>query len=69
MSILSIKSSFNVFIAKSYKKQKKQTINSLIPHAMEIAFWICLFIVFYTYLGYGITLYAILCIKRMTGKI
>lgn len=36
---------------------------------MEIAFWICLFIVFYTYLGYGITLYAILCIKRMSGKI
>lgn len=36
---------------------------------MEIAFWICLFIVFYTYLGYGITLCAILCIKRMAGKI
>ncbi len=35
---------------------------------METAFWICLFIVFYTYFGYGIVLLAILKLKRLTGS-
>ena len=36
---------------------------------LKIIFWICLFIVFYTYLGYGILLYFILCMKRLVkGK-
>lgn len=36
---------------------------------LKIIFWICLFIVFYTYLGYGIILYVLLRIKRaVNGK-
>ena len=31
---------------------------------MRIAFWICLFIVFYTYIGYGILLWLLVGIKR-----
>ncbi len=31
-------------------------------------FWICLFIIFYTFLGYGILLYMIICIKRIFSK-
>ena len=33
--------------------------------ALKIIFWTCLFIVFYTYLGYGILLYAIIRLKRL----
>ena len=33
--------------------------------ALEIAFWTCLALVFYTYIGYGIILYIILIIKRL----
>ena len=33
--------------------------------ALKILFWTCLFIVFYTYLGYGILLYLIIRIKRL----
>jgi len=36
---------------------------------MTVLFWICLFIVFYTYLGYGMLLYVIICLKRLVkGK-
>lgn len=36
---------------------------------LKICFWVCLFIVFYTYLGYGIVLYVVLTLKRLlTGK-
>ncbi len=35
---------------------------------MIIFFWICLFILFYTYIGYGILLYLMVKIKRMTVK-
>lgn len=36
---------------------------------LKIIFWLCLFIVFYTYIGYGLLLYAILSIKRLlSGK-
>lgn len=33
--------------------------------ALKIIFWTCLFIVFYTYLGYGLLLYIILRLKRL----
>lgn len=32
---------------------------------LKVLFWICLFIVFYTYLGYGILLYIIIRLKRL----
>ncbi|OAQ40812.1 glycosyl transferase [Pedobacter psychrophilus] len=35
---------------------------------MIILFWICLFIIFYTFLGYGILLYIIIRIKRLFSK-
>jgi biofilm PGA synthesis N-glycosyltransferase PgaC len=35
---------------------------------MIILFWICLFIIFYTFLGYGILLYLIIRIKRLFFK-
>ena len=36
---------------------------------LKILFWLCLFIVFYTYLGYGILLYLIVRLKRqIKGK-
>ena len=35
---------------------------------LKIAFWICLAIVFYTYLGYGILLYVLLLLKRTFCK-
>lgn len=34
---------------------------------MELAFWLLIFLVFYTYLGYGILLYAIIKIRRILG--
>lgn len=40
--------------------------------ALEILFWISLFIVFYTYIGYGILLYILVKIKecfRNFGKL
>ena len=37
--------------------------------ALKVLFWVCLFIVFYTYLGYGLLLYLIIRIKRLVkGK-
>ena len=36
--------------------------------ALKTVFWICLFLVFYTYLGYGILLYVMLRLKRLFGK-
>lgn len=36
--------------------------------SIEIIFWICASIVFYTYLGYGIVLYLILQIKKLFSK-
>jgi cellulose synthase/poly-beta-1,6-N-acetylglucosamine synthase-like glycosyltransferase len=35
--------------------------------ALQIIFWLLLFIVFYAYIGYGILLYSIVFIKRLTG--
>ena len=35
---------------------------------MIVLFWICLFIIFYTFLGYGIFLYALVLIKRSITK-
>ncbi len=35
---------------------------------LEILFWILLVIIFYTYIGYGIVLFAMVKIKRMFGK-
>lgn len=32
---------------------------------LETLFWICLFIVFYTYVGYGIVLYGLVRLKRL----
>lgn len=40
--------------------------------ALEVLFWISLFIVFYTYIGYGILLYILVKIKecfRNSGKL
>ena len=36
--------------------------------SLKIVFWICLVIVFYTYIGYGILLYVLLMLKRLLGK-
>lgn len=35
---------------------------------MEFLFWISLFVIFYTYVGYGIVLYLLVVGKRATGK-
>ena len=35
---------------------------------IEILFWICLFLVFYTYIGYGIVLYCLVALKRLICK-
>ena len=35
---------------------------------LKILFWILLFIVFYTYIGYGMLLYVLLFIKRLLGR-
>lgn len=32
---------------------------------LKVLFWICLFLVFYTYIGYGILLWLLVCVKRM----
>lgn len=34
---------------------------------LKILFWLCLFVVFYTYLGYGFLLYVVLVLKRIFG--
>jgi len=36
-------------------------------YIFEVAFWACLLLVFYTYIGYGIVLYILLKIKRLLG--
>jgi cellulose synthase/poly-beta-1,6-N-acetylglucosamine synthase-like glycosyltransferase len=36
--------------------------------ALETAFWTCLVLIFYTYLGYGIVLYLILAVKRIVVR-
>jgi cellulose synthase/poly-beta-1,6-N-acetylglucosamine synthase-like glycosyltransferase len=36
-------------------------------NVLKIIFWILLFIIFYTYIGYGILLYLIIKIRRVTG--
>lgn len=35
---------------------------------IEILFWVCLFVVFYTYLGYGIVLYVMVKVKELFRK-
>ena len=37
-------------------------------HALEIIFWISLFLIFYTYLGYGILLWALVKLKERFGQ-
>ena len=37
-------------------------------NALEIIFWICLAVVFYTYIGYGIVLYLMVKVKELFGK-
>jgi cellulose synthase/poly-beta-1,6-N-acetylglucosamine synthase-like glycosyltransferase len=34
---------------------------------LEILFWLFLFVVFYTYIGYGIVLYALIKVRRLLG--
>ena len=36
--------------------------------ALKLSFWICLAIVVYTYVGYGVLLYMLLCLKRLLCK-
>lgn len=36
--------------------------------AVKLFFWLLLFLVFYTYIGYGILLYVLLLLKRLFGK-
>ena len=37
--------------------------------ALKIAFWVCVFLVFYTYIGYGLLLWLLVTIKRLvSGK-
>lgn len=35
--------------------------------ALEVLFWIALFVIFYSYLGYGILLFAIIKVRRLLG--
>ena len=35
---------------------------------LKVIFWICIVIVFYTYIGYGILLYFLLLLKRLFGR-
>ena len=37
-------------------------------NALEIIFWIALFVVFYTYIGYGILLYILVKLKEAFKK-
>ena len=37
-------------------------------NALEIIFWIALFVVFYTYIGYGILLYILVKLKEVFKK-
>ena len=34
---------------------------------LKILFWLCLAIVFYTYIGYGLLLYILVRLKRLLG--
>lgn len=43
-------------------------MNTLNTYWIEIIFWIALFIVFYTYLGYGILLYLLVKVKELFKK-
>lgn len=36
--------------------------------SVKLIFWICLFLVFYTYIGYGLLLYVLLLLKRTFGR-
>ena len=35
---------------------------------LKVIFWICLAVVVYTYIGYGVLLYVLLCVKRLLCK-
>ena len=43
-------------------------MNEIITLCLEIIFWFALFIVFYTYLGYGIVLYVLVKLKELFVK-
>ncbi len=43
-------------------------MNNTFTLCLEILFWFALFIVFYTYLGYGILLYALVKLKELFVK-
>ncbi|MFT5737392.1 MAG: cellulose synthase/poly-beta-1,6-N-acetylglucosamine synthase-like glycosyltransferase [Maribacter sp.] len=47
---------------KSLQHKKWNTMESL-----KIIFWVALFIIFYSYLGYGILLFAIIKVRRLLG--
>ena len=36
--------------------------------ALKVFFWVALFVIFYSYLGYGILLFAIIKIRRSFGS-
>ena len=47
-------------------------MNGSLTLCLEVIFWFALFVVFYTYLGYGIVLYILVKLKetfRETGEI
>ena len=43
-------------------------MNETLTLILEILFWFALFMVFYTYLGYGIVLYALVKLKELFVK-
>ena len=43
-------------------------MNETITLCLEIIFWLALFVVFYTYLGYGIVLYILVKLKELFVK-
>lgn len=47
-------------------------MNGSLTLCLEVIFWFALFVVFYTYLGYGIVLYILVKLKELfseTGEI
>ena len=43
-------------------------MNETMTLCLEIIFWLALFVVFYTYLGYGIVLYILVKLKELFVK-
>ncbi|GCB34431.1 hypothetical protein KGMB02408_13760 [Bacteroides faecalis] len=53
---------------KTHDIKLYMTMNNTFTLCLEILFWFALFIVFYTYLGYGILLYALVKLKELFVK-